>query len=146
MEDTGSPIHITQPMKKTIIAIAIGGLLAFSIIQNVDHSDRDQRRDEQTEPDKQSDKSDKQSANRVTAEGSTFVFVFEFQTKTTDQELLLRDLRSWSLLNKCDFRTFDQDSKEADVYKVAAEKAGKVSPFLAVVQDKKITGDRKSVV
>lgn len=85
------------------------------------------------------DKSEKKSnVNKIEAAGSIFVFVYEFQTKTADQELLVRDLRSWSLINKCDFRQFDQDSKDAEPYKIAAEKAGLKSPFLAVVRDKKI--------
>jgi hypothetical protein len=84
------------------------------------------------------DKSEKQSSNKVEAAGSTFVFVYEFQTKTADQELLVRDLRAWSQINKCEYRQFDGDSKDAEPYKIAAEKAGMKAPFLAVVRDKKI--------
>ena len=51
---------------------------------------------------------------------------------------MVRDLRAWSDIKKCEFRQFDQDSRDAEPYKIAAEKAGLKSPFLAVVRDKKI--------
>ena len=85
------------------------------------------------------DSSDKESdSNKIEAADSVFVFVYEFQTKTADQELLVRDLRAWSEIKKCKFRQFDQDSEDAKPYKAAAEKAGLKSPFLAVVRDGKI--------
>jgi hypothetical protein len=96
----------------------------------------DQRQHDQQQVEPQDDKHDQQ---KIDASGSTFVFVLELQTKTADQELLLRDMRAWCGIHKCDFRTFDQDSKEAEVYKLAAEKVGVKSPFLAVVRDRKIT-------
>jgi hypothetical protein len=95
--------------------------------------DRQQNDDQQqVEPDKQTD------TKRIEANGAFFVFIYEFQTKTVEQEMLLRDLPAWSEINKCKFRTIDQDSQNAAVYKTAAEKVGISSPFLAVVRDNKI--------
>jgi hypothetical protein len=116
-------------------SLAIGLLIGYVAGSRLD-SFENQKQDEQiVEPDKSEKKSD---ASKVEAAGSVFVFVYEFQTKTADQELLVRDLRAWSAIKKCEFRQFDQDSKDAEPYKVAAEKAGLKSPFLTVVRDKKI--------
>lgn len=85
---------------------------------------------QQVEPDK------KQS--QIEAAGSVFVFVFEFQTKTAEQQLLLRDMPGWVKLHKCEFRTFDEGSEEAKPYRAAAEKAGITTPFLAVARGRNI--------
>lgn len=114
-----------------LISLAIGLLIGFVSGSQFEISDH-QKDDQIVEPDKKSDSS------KIEAAGSVFVFVYEFQTKTADQELLVRDLRAWSAIKKCEFRQFDQDSKDAEPYKVAAEKAGLKSPFVAVVRDKKI--------
>jgi hypothetical protein len=135
------PAPINKPERKPTWAItvyvalasaAIGLLIGFSIGKPGPERIDDGR--QVVDP----DKSERKSTNKVEAAGSVFVFVYEFQTKTADQELLVRDLRAWSMINKCDFRQFDQDSKDAEPYKVAAEKSGLKSPFLAVVRDKKI--------
>jgi hypothetical protein len=107
-------------------------LVGFVSGTRFESSGRDKQDEQIVEPDKKSD------SNKIEAAGSVFVFVYEFQTKTADQELLVRDLRAWSDIKKCEFRQFDQDSKDAEPYKIAAEKAGLKSPFLAVVRDKKI--------
>jgi hypothetical protein len=116
---------------------AIGLLIGFTLAGISDREPIEPDRNEQVEPDK--NEPEKQTdTNKVEAAGSVFVFVYEFQTKTADQELLVRDLRAWSQIHKCEFRQFDRDSKDAEPYKIAAEKAGLQSPFLAVVRDKKI--------
>lgn len=113
-------------------SLAIGLLIGFVSGTQFESSSHDKQDEQIVEPDKKS------NSNKVEAAGSVFVFIYEFQTKTADQELLVRDLRAWSDIKKCEFRQFDQDSKDADPYKIAAEKAGLKSPFLAVVRDKKI--------
>lgn len=145
-KETPEPVPINKPERKpnwaitvcvAIASAAIGLLIGSSF--NSD-SERKQIDDQQiVEP----DRSEKQSTNKVEAAGSVFVFVYEFQTKTADQELLVRDLRAWSDLNKCDFRQFDRDSKDAETYKIAAEKAGISVPFMAVVRK---VGNEKKIV
>ncbi len=121
------------PYVSGVIGLLIGYSLA-GLLQR-DHEPIEPDRNEQVEPDDSQKQTD---SNKVEAAGSVFVFVYEFQTKTADQELLVRDLRAWSQIHKCEFRQFDRDSKDAEPYKTAAEKAGLQSPFLAVVRDKKI--------
>jgi hypothetical protein len=127
--------NYVAPIVSGVIGLLIGFYLAGFLDQDREPIEPD--RNEQVEPDK--NEPEKQTdANKVEAAGSVFVFVYEFQTKTADQELLVRDLRAWSQIHKCEFRQFDRDSKDAEPYKTAAEKAGLQSPFLAVVRDKKI--------
>ena len=115
---------------------AIGLLIGFLVGVNFQSFNFFQGDQESiVDPDNDQKQSD---ADRIEAADSVFVFVYEFQTKTADQELLVRDLRAWSEIKKCKFRQFDQDSEDAKPYKAAAEKAGLKSPFLAVVRDKKI--------
>lgn len=130
-------VRVDSSLSVAYFSLAIGLLIGFCFGANYSTIDQDRKQDNEQifEPDKEEKKSE---ANRVEAAGSTFVFVYEFQTKTADQELLVRDLRAWCAIKKCDFRQFDQDSKDAEPYKVAAEKAGLKSPLLAVVRDKKI--------
>jgi hypothetical protein len=121
------------PYVSGVIGLLIGYALAGLLQRTSEPIEPD--RNEQAEPDDTQKQTD---ASKVEAAGSVFVFVYEFQTKTADQELLVRDLRAWSQIHKCEFRQFDRDSKDAEPYKTAAEKAGLQSPFLAVVRDKKI--------
>ena len=115
---------------------AIGLLIGFLVGVNFQSFDFFQDNQEKiVDPDKDQKQSD---TDKIEAADSVFVFVYEFQTKTADQELLVRDLRAWSEIKKCKFRQFDQDSEDAKPYKAAAEKAGLKSPFLAVVRDGKI--------
>ena len=121
---------ILREFTAMVVAFCLGALLATFVNSYLHDRQQDHQ---QVEP--QDDKSD---SKKIDASGSTFVFVLELQTKTADQELLLRDMRAWCGIHKCDFRTFDQDSKEAEVYKLAAEKVGVKSPFMAVVKDRKL--------
>ena len=115
---------------------AIGLLIGFLVGINFQSFDFFQDNQEKiVDPDNDQKQSD---TDKIEAADSVFVFVYEFQTKTADQELLVRDLRAWSEIKKCKFRQFDQDSEDANPYKAAAEKAGLKSPFLAVVRDGKI--------
>lgn len=121
-----------------LLVMAVGLLLGFTAA-GVLHDEKREKRDDQGQIEPDGSDSEKQTnIKRIEAKGAFFVFIYEFQTKTVEQELLLRDLSAWSQIYKCEYRTFDQDSKEAEVYKAAAEKAGLESPFLAVVRDKKI--------
>lgn len=140
VEPTKTPERFAKPdslRNVAFVSSAIGLLVGFLVASYLNKPNENDRYQEEqiVEPDKSDRKS---NISKVEAAGSIFVFVYEFQTKTADQELLVRDLRSWSLINKCDFRQFDQDSKDAEPYKLAAEKTGLKSPFMAVVRDKKI--------
>lgn len=113
-----------------VIGLVLGFLIGHHDWKQSSIPDDDQQ--QQVEPDK------KQSDKKIEAAGSTFVFVFEFQTKTAEQQLLLRDMPGWVKLHKCEFRTFDEGSEEAKPYRAAAEKVGIASPFLAVARGRNI--------
>jgi hypothetical protein len=148
--DTPNPIKsperidVSSGLSRNVAVSAVIGLLIGFLIGSYfpffddQHDQDDQKKDSEqiVEPEKKEEK--KSDVPKIQAAGSWFVFIYEFQTKTADQELLVRDLRAWSMINKCDFRQFDQDSKDAEPYKIAAEKAGLKSPFMAVIRDKKI--------
>ncbi len=119
-----------------LLSGAIGLLIGFLVGVNFQSFDFFQG-DQESIVDPDNDRKES-NADKIEATDSVFVFVYEFQTKTADQELLVRDLRAWSEIKKCKFRQFDQDSEDAKPYKAAAEKAGLKSPFLAVVRNGKI--------
>lgn len=130
--------------------IAIGQLFNTALLWDRSDSHRDQKRDDQHQivPDKDSDKqsdnqADKQSDKSikppiVKTEGAALVFVLELQSKTANQELLLRGLDDFETKYRCRCLTLDRDLPDADPYEKAAAQTGRQAPFVVVVRDRRI--------
>lgn len=136
-----------------LCVIAIGQLFTIGLLwDRPSDSRRDDKRDEQHQvvPDGKGDgkdygKSDgKADADKsikppiVRADGAAFVFVLELQSKTANQELLLRGLDDFETKFRCRCLTLDRDLKDAEPYERAAAQTGRQAPFVAVVRDRRI--------
>lgn len=118
-----------------VLLIAVVSYFAISKLPN-DGNNRD-RDDQHGQKDEEQEKDN--GKDQHSAAGCVVVFVLELQTKSADQELVLRSMSDTVVTRQLSgFRVFDDDSKDAEPFVSFAKSKGKEAPLMCLIKNKQI--------